>query len=68
MLFYLLNTTLFYAITDDMLTPQDTLSPNATADTAHSAYRQHCGHTVPPLKGREAIPRTRRPHSVFLIP
>jgi len=30
------------------LPPQDTPSPKATADAAHSADRQHCGHTAPP--------------------
>ena len=37
-----------------------------TADTAHSAHRQHCGHTAPSPKGRETILRTRRPHSIGL--
>ena len=29
-------------------TSGDTPSPKATADTAHSAHRQHCGHTALP--------------------
>ena len=46
--------------------PGHTPFPKATADTAHSAHRQHCGHTAPPSKGREKIPRTRWPHSIGL--
>jgi len=38
--------------------PQDSPSPKATSDTAHSAHRQHCGltHSAPPPDGREILP------------